>query len=516
MFRGILFYWVALRKGALILEAPIESRSDANELVRQLEEAQAMAKIGSWSFDLISNHLTWSCEHYKIFEIPEGQSQEVLYQLYRSKIRSQDLGRLDELVERAKVTGQGFIYDHQLNLEDGRIKFVQGIGKVTKDRDGKAIRVSGTCQDITDRVQAHEQNKFVLEALEIGVWKFNPTDQSVVWDQGMYQLFDLKEADFPGHYQAWESALTPEAKEKAVEELGQALRGEKEFDTTFEIQTRSRGRRFIAGRGKVIRNSAGQATMMYGINYDRTQEVELERQYESVRLTAIHNAKLASLGELSAGVAHEINNPLAIIAGSIGLLEKFKDHPEKFSEKISSVLRSVQRISKIVLGLKKFSRASENLVHGPAALSDIVKEALVMTEVKANSHGTLVYLDTQSDAKILCEEVEIEQVVVNLVSNAIDAVKSLSERWVKIAIFEDQSKLVLQVHDSGPGMTSEVESELFQPFFTTKPLGEGTGLGLSIAKGILDQHNASITINRTHRNTCFEIRFPMVEVTHAP
>ena len=109
---------------------------------------------------------------------------------------------------------------------------------------------------------------------------------------------------------------------------------------------------------------------------------------------------------------------------------------------------------------------------------------------------------------VFCDEVEIEQVFINLLNNAIDAVKDRPEKWVKISVFEDGNYVVIRTTDSGPGIPGNVRDKLFEPFFTTKSTGEGTGLGLSITKGILDEHNATITVVDESPNTCFEIKFP--------
>ena len=122
-----------------------------------LDATQAIGKIGNWSFDLNTHWLTWSKEHFEIFEIPSPQSQDALYLLYRSRIHPDDVASLDEVVERAKKTGQGFTYLHRVVLEDGRLKHVEGIGAVTLDSTGMAVVVSGTCQDITERKRVEEE-----------------------------------------------------------------------------------------------------------------------------------------------------------------------------------------------------------------------------------------------------------------------------------------------------------------------------------------------------------------------
>jgi len=244
---------------------------------------------------------------------------------------------------------------------------------------------------------------------------------------------------------------------------------------------------------------------------DMTETKKLEQALNAERSFSVHQAKLASLGEMSAGIAHEINNPLAIITGSVGLLSKSVGDPEKFFSRIEMIKKSCDRIVKIISGLKKFSRSGERSVRQRISLCAISKEVLVLTDFKSKRYETKIELEFTSDFKISCNEVEIEQVLVNLVNNAIDAVKDLSERWVRIRIFEQASQVVLQVTDSGRGIPRELRGRLFDPFFTTKRVGEGTGLGLSISKGILDEHNASIAILENSPNTCFELRFGLEE-----
>ncbi len=237
----------------------------------------------------------------------------------------------------------------------------------------------------------------------------------------------------------------------------------------------------------------------------------LESRIRENAMLLVRQAKLASLGEMSARIAHEINNPLAIISGSVGLLSKFADNPEKFSAKIESIQNSCIRISKIVQGLKKFSRSGDQVTLGSHSLCETVKEAIALTESKAKRYNTTVAYECKSDAPILCNEIEIEQVIVNLINNGIDAVERLQEKWVKITVFEEDSSVVLRVVDSGLGIPAEIRDRIFDPFFTTKPVGNGTGLGLSITKGILDEHGASISIVPDSPNTCFEIRFSKIE-----
>ena len=234
-----------------------------------------------------------------------------------------------------------------------------------------------------------------------------------------------------------------------------------------------------------------------------------QTKLEQERQRSIETAKLASLGEMAAGIAHEINNPLAIIDGSAQLLSHHKNNPKQLDTSINDIRKSCDRISRIVKSLKKFSRSSEHKNnYSLHQLSSIVSEAITLTNAKANRFHASVSFDCQSDALIKCDEVEIEQVVVNLINNGIYAVKDKSEKWVKLTLYEEDVNLItLEVMDSGTGIPKETQVKLFDPFFTTKQPGEGTGLGLSIAKGILDEHQARIMIDQASPNTCFIVKF---------
>lgn len=121
-----------------------------------------------------------------------------------------------------------------------------------------------------------------------------------------------------------------------------------------------------------------------------------------------------------------------------------------------------------------------------------------------------------TDINIFCNEIEIEQVLVNLISNSIYAVKDLAERWVKIRVTEHQQSIIVKVIDAGHGIPKPVQSEMFRPFYTTKPTGEGTGLGLSISKNIMSKHQGSIHIDTEEGHTCFTLIFTQERINDCP
>jgi PAS domain S-box-containing protein len=274
-----------------------------------------------------------------------------------------------------------------------------------------------------------------------------------------------------------------------------------------EMNTKN-GHRIFTTQKVPTFDSAGKPEFLITIATDITEEVSTQKKLEAERAKNIQTAKLATLGELSAGIAHEINNPLAIIIGGLTFLPRFASDPEKLKTKIESVTKAAERIAKIVNGLRKFSRSSEKTAKAPVSLAKLVQESVFFVEFKAKRTETEIRVQIPPDAELLCNEIEIEQVLINLLSNGIDAVKNNKERWVSVEAEDLGSEIHLKMRDSGSGIRSDLAEKIFQPFFTTKPTGEGTGLGLSIVKGIVDDHGGTIELNLNDPHTCFELRLP--------
>lgn len=403
-------------------------------------------------------------------------------------------------------------------------KWVEVTGEVEKNAEGKPVKLRGTFQDVTHVQRLHFEIKKHHEQLEdaqsvakVGNWSYDRQTGKIEWSKQMLAMFPFSRDQLIGDvpsYDEYRSMVHPDDLPHWDQTLQKCIQDGKPYRMRFRTVFGNRVI-WIEARGRGLLNQMGQVVALQGTCQDISQAMEQEQVMEQQRLKSIHTAKLASLGEMSAGVAHEINNPLAIISGTASLLHRFKDEPEKFKMKIETLNKAVQRISKIVNGLRKFARSSSGTDFLPHSLKDVIQECLVMAESKSKRFQTPIMLELESAGHIICDALEIEQVVINLVNNAIDAVQGLGDKWVKLRLFDQGQDVVLQVMDSGNGISAEIEEKLFQPFFTTKPVGEGTGLGLSICKGILDQHRAPIFVNREFSHTCFEIRFPRAQGAQA-
>jgi C4-dicarboxylate-specific signal transduction histidine kinase len=243
------------------------------------------------------------------------------------------------------------------------------------------------------------------------------------------------------------------------------------------------------------------------------EQMALERERAEL------SARMAQLGEMSAGIAHEINNPLTIINGYVmrARLELKKNPGEltKLEEVLGSIEKTTLRISKIVSGLRAYARDGRHDPFTPVTASSIVTDAVEMCRgrLKGGDVELRVLQTWSDDQKIDCRAAQLVQVLVVMINNAFDAVKTFESRWVEVGGDVDGDKLIFTVTDSGSGIPLEIEKKIFDPFFTTKPPGEGTGLGLSVTFSIIKSHNGEVYLNRGCANTQFVVRLPIRQMS---
>jgi signal transduction histidine kinase len=237
---------------------------------------------------------------------------------------------------------------------------------------------------------------------------------------------------------------------------------------------------------------------------------DLQDQMTALRRTQqqlVQSAKLAAIGELAAGVAHELNNPLTVILGHAQMLQAKADAGSPLAEKLGKIESEALRASKITRGLLDFSRRREPK-HDPVSVNDLVPRALELIHSKLRGRNVAVQTRLEArTAEILGDADQLTQVLINLTGNAIDAMGAGGA--LTVATADDGDALELAVSDTGTGMDAEQVSRIFEPFYTTKPEGKGTGLGLSVTLGILKSHGGTIAVESAPgRGTTMRVRLP--------
>lgn len=237
-----------------------------------------------------------------------------------------------------------------------------------------------------------------------------------------------------------------------------------------------------------------------------------QRELAERREMSLQSAKLASIGELTSGIAHEINNPLFAITGTTQRLLTDLNHEEgldrtKLNDKLLKILNNAARIDKIIRGIKLFSRDSNREERSNVQLSKIIDESLDLLGAKIKHNEITIHYDRKQFEKviIIVNEVQIVQVVVNLISNAIDAIKENDYKWVQIEAHKIDGIVKIKIIDSGMGIDEEIAKNMMDPFFTTKKHGEGTGMGLSISYGIIQGHRGKLYLDQSAQHTTFVV-----------
>ncbi len=241
---------------------------------------------------------------------------------------------------------------------------------------------------------------------------------------------------------------------------------------------------------------------------------EMTRNMTELRLQNLQNSKMAALGEMAGSIAHEINNPLTVInsliSKSINDMSQENIDKGKVISNLEKTLGMSKRISKIINGLKSFSRNAENDPLEEVDIQKIVDDTLYLCSAKFSNKNVQLIIDNRTDLtdKISCRETQLSQVILNLLSNALDAVEHFQGPWVKLEIYQSGSSLKIEVSDCGHGISKAILNKIMDPFFTTKPVGKGTGLGLSISKGIIEGHHGKIYYDENSTHTKFVIELP--------
>ena len=351
----------------------------------------------------------------------------------------------------------------------------------------------------------------------VGGWEFIVHTNTLYWTRQSYDLHEVTPVEYKPTVETYLKFYAPECLEEIDSYFRNAIKNGVGFEAELEIITSKKNRRSVHVSCKVISRYA-RVDSLLGIVQDITVRKQIEKLVDSQKVALIASAKMSSLGEMAAGVAHEINNPLTIIVGKAEQLQSLQKNgnlePEKLYEGLQKIQKTAHRISKIIRGLKTFSRDSKNDPMETILLSRVIEDSLELCRERIIGGGIDLRLDVAVAATVSVRgrSAQLEQTLINLIGNAFDAVASYDEKWVKIAVTtRDNERIQILVIDSGKGIATEVLEKLMQPFFTTKAVGKGTGLGLSISKGIIEEHSGRLYYDHSSTNTCFVIELPVYD-----
>ncbi len=530
--------------GRITTDTDITQRKRAEEQLRHSEaaflaEAQKLSRTGSFRWNLATGELFWSDETFRIFALDPTTQPSVDVVLQR--VHPDDLARVRQVIEEATNDRRAFDLEHRLVMPDGGIKTVHVRAHAL---DGKpdtpvAPQFVGAVMDVTARSEAYAallrteaRFRYLFDNMPVALVQLR-TRGRVRRGQIAARLRSQGVTDFatyldqhPDYLQDALEGLTIESmNERAVRMFGVRDAGEltsvsnewiwKERPETFRriLESRFRGEptyqeetkiRTLDGRmidvlftiARPEQEDSDTGVILYGF-IDVTESVRTQEKLQMLQAEFAHAARLSVLGELAASIAHELNQPLAALAvnGQAGLrwLNRSEPNVVEASMAMRRLVAEATRASDIIARIRSMA-ARQAPRQVAVSLHDVIEEAMLFLRHELQSKQVAVSLDLAPDLPpVLADRIQLQQVVVNLAINAVQAMTHAMTKNRVLAVETvrfDDNRLICTLEDSGPGIAQEHLNRLFETFFTTKELG--MGLGLAISRTIIEGHGGDL------------------------
>ncbi|WP_141734430.1 chemotaxis protein CheB [Oligoflexus tunisiensis] len=505
------------------LDGIVISFVDNTELLRVLRAVEASEKKLNAIFENVpavitvknaTGHYTYVNRHFcELFEL----RSEMVIGLNDEQIFSEDVVRA--MRERdLQVLGSRIsqIREEVIPIKGKQVTFLTSRFPLFGP-DGIVESVCAVSFDVTAATEAREKLelfKATISASEQGIFIFERQEdgryQTTFASQSLATLVGIPASEFMGT--TFETVLGKLFDPSPENDGARILRETLASGAALEAK-RTTGDmvRYFEARSTAY-NPAGSkvATQLSLMIFDVTARKEAEELLRKKHEEVMKAAKLASLGEMAAGIAHELNTPLSTIQSYVDVI-RWSPAAENFDEETKSSLDKIEstiiRISEIIVGLKSFAKVDSHQTTTRFDLVELVQEVLRICDFHLRNKGVKVCVDAPGKPLMLhgCRT-QICQVLVNLVNNSIDAIRNLQDKWIQIKLMEKETGITIQVIDSGQGIPKKIATMVMTPFFTTKD--EGTGLGLSLSRSIVKAHGGDLTINAALPNTCFEVVLP--------
>tara|TARA_B100000749_G_scaffold280259_1_gene275737 strand:- start:93714 stop:95654 length:1941 start_codon:yes stop_codon:yes gene_type:complete len=481
-----------------------ELEDSPDELLEYLNLALEGANLGIWDWNLTDNSVRFDRRWSEMLGLDHATVKMEL-NTWESRVHPDDLEKTYADV-KAYMEGETPFYEniHRMKHADGHWVYILDRGRFSGwDSEGNPTRFTGTHFDITSSERYRKKLSLFFNDSPFG-YAFCDMDGNLLEINERYaeilgyNLEELKKLSY------WD--ITPRKFEEAEARQLESLKATGKYGPYRKEYIRKDGTIVpVELNGFLVEDYDG----IDGI-WSTVEDISEKKMLED-RL--VHTSKLASIGTLAAGVGHEINNPLAIINLTAQKLMRLCSKDEELYNGLNQIKVSAKRIAKIVAGLRTFSKVDGGNFK-PLNMNELIQDTL--EHLKELTKEAKVEVEFKPEKEVLPfisgDMGKLQQVFVNLISNAKDATEGCDNRCVTICTKVDNNKVIALVSDSGVGMSSDVLKQVFDPFFTTKGVNKGTGIGLSISNNIVLDHGATIEVaSQEGEGTTFTLKFPYLE-----
>lgn len=492
----------------------------------RLAEAQRIAHLGHWEWTLEDDRMDWSESMHQIYgTVPEGL--DCTFEGFLSRVHPDDQDEVRQRFATALLGEVPYSLDFRIVLPDGSVRVVHEQAEITLDSRKLPVRMVGTVQDVSDRKDVEEalrtERDLVQSYLNVAAVLFvvvNGDESIRVLNTRGCEILACNEPEVLG--QNWFDLFVPEAsREEQRARFYDLLQSGETIPSAFEstVAAANGDERLISWRSTVLLDWAGLPAAVLSSGVDITEQRKAEAAEQVRRQQLVQADKMISLGILIAGVGHEINNPNFVIMSSVEFIRRvwtdaqqllaqlsrtddrivlaglpFQDAMDYMNDMIAAQERATERIKYIVHELRDYARMSPVEHVEAVRINSVVESAVTLL-------GNMVRRSTDRFHVDYCEDLpaiwgnyrRLEQVVINLVQNACQALESTAQAVYLRTYYDAESdRVVVEVRDEGKGIAEEHLPHITDPFFTTKRDSGGTGLGLSISASIVHEHSGSL------------------------
>ncbi len=512
-----------LRQARDLLEIKVMERT--KELRRNeayLAEAQKLSKTGSFGWNVFGGEIYWSEETFRIFEY--GRQTKPGIELILERTHPEDRVRVQQAIDRASQDVEDFDLEHRLLMPDGSVKHVQVVGHLLETGQPGKTELVGAITDITERKRAEaalRQTEAYLEEAQrlthTGSWAWNiASRENVHWSQEQYRLFGLDPKGDSSSFEKASQRIHSEdrgAFDKAVE---QAIRERSDFEVDFRTVLPDGSIKYIRSVGHPVFSATGELVEFVGTGMDITERRQAEKERERLRQVQAdlaHISRATTMGELTASLAHEINQPITAAATDARTCLRWlaREQPdlgearESAARMVSAVTRAADIVSRLRQLFKK-GTPQTSLVD----VNEVIQEMVVLLRSEASRHSVLILTELSEDLpRVMADRVQLQQVLMNLMLNGIEAMQD-TKSGGQLAIRSlrgEGDQLLISVSDTGVGLPREQDDQIFNAFFSTKT--QGTGMGLSISRSIVESHGGRLwATSNSGRGATFNFTLP--------
>jgi PAS domain S-box-containing protein len=470
-----------------------------DEALREFEERVVLAAEathhGVWELDTDTNEVWMSDKARYLFQFdPEARLDMAIVQ---RRVHPDDRALRESAIKQAIETQGDYALEYRLLLPDGTLRWISGRGRCVTGKHGKGKRLIGVSVDITEQKEAQDLFRLAAEGSHLGVWHWDEIAKTLTWDRATRDMFGVS-ADGQITIDTFYRALHPDDAQRVKQTWRQALELRLPYQIEFRTKRTDGTIRWVDARGQGYYDEAGKPLWMTGVLFDITDRKEAELQAQQNRDELSHLSRVAAMGELAASIAHELNQPLSGITSNAAAGQRFIDRGKvdlrELHDLLGDIVADGRRAGDVIRGIQGMVKKDIS-ARRRINLNDIVISVLHMVKPSAMLHscelGTFLDPDLPT---VEGDPVQMQQVLLNLIINAFDAMRDVprSRRKVIIATERDVDGATrVSVRDYGVGISEQARARLFEQFFTTK--SKGLGMGLSIVRSIVESHRGTIT-----------------------